>query len=533
MSWTYVNAFYLLAVPLVLLVLTVAWFRWKSRLLAESGDATVLARLIDAKTPRQQGVKALFLLLGLVLLVLALAGPRWGQQFQEVHRRGVDVLIAMDVSSSMLAEDVKPNRLTQAKRELSTLIGLLEGDRVGLVAFAGTAFLQCPLTLDYGAARSLLDLLEPSLIPRPGTNLAAAITTCLDAFPKEAGKHRALVLLTDGEDHSGQLDMAIGRAAAEEVRIFTIGFGNATGEIIPLRDDNGNVTGYKKDKNGQTVLSKMDETALRNIAAKTKGAYFPASQGEVEVTKILEEIGRMEKKELDSRVYGQGENHYRWPLSLALVFLLLEFIWPEVRRHWTLVFRDLRAGRFLAGFLFLLLFLPGRSEALGRYPRSSELAPGVQSHPDDPEARFNLGHALYIEGSYAAAAEAYEKTAEAVADPRSKAAVLYDAGNAYYRQGKLDQAMEKYKQALRLNPADVDAKHNLELSKKLDKQQKEQQKKNGKPKDDKSDQKPQPKPGEMSKEDAQRLLEAMAQEEKSAKEKAGKQKPEPPTGEDW
>ena len=120
-----------------------------------------------------------------------------------------------------------------------------------------------------------------------------------------------------------------------------------------------------------------------------------------------------------------------------------------------------------------------------------------------------------------------------MADPRSKAAVLYDAGNAYYRQGKLDQAMEKYKQALRLNPADVDAKHNLELSKKLDKQQKEQQKKNGKPKDDKSDQKPQPKPGEMSKEDAQRLLEAMAQEEKSAKEKAGKQKPEPPTGEDW
>lgn len=533
MSWTYANAFFLLAVPVVLLVLTVAWFRWKSRIMAEAGDATVLARLIDAKTPRQQAVKTVLLILGMVLLVLAVAGPRWGQEFQEVHRRGVDVMIAMDVSASMLAEDVKPNRLTQAKRELSLLISLLEGDRVGIVAFAGTAFIQCPLTLDYGAARSLLDLLGPDLIPRPGTNIAAAITTSLDAFPKGAAKSRALVLLTDGEDHSREVDAALDRAVAEGCRIFTIGFGNATGEIIPLRDENGNVTGYKKDKDGQTVLSKMDEASLKKIASKTSGAYFPASQGEVEVTKILAEIGRMEKKDLDSRVYGQGENHYRLPLVLALFLLLLEFLWPEVQRHWTQVFRDVRSGRFWVGLLVILLCGPGTSHALGRYPRASELAPLAQKDPGNPEAQFNLGHALYIEQSYAAAGEAYAKVAAAVTHPPSKSAAFYNEGNAFYRQGKLDQAIEKYKQALRLNPADVDAKHNLELSRKLDKMQKEQQKQQGKQKDEQNDQKPETKPGEMSQEDAERLLEAVAQQENSTKEKAGKKKPEPTMGEDW
>ncbi len=534
MNGTYPFAFLLFVVPVLVLIFTVAWFRWKSRVLAEAGDPTVVSRLMDPRTRRQQGVKALFLLLGLTMVAVAAVGPRWGQQFQEVHRRGVDVMIAMDLSASMGAEDVKPNRLTQAKRELGVLINTLEGDRVGLVAFAGTAFLQCPLTLDYGAARSLLELLNPDLIPKPGTNLAAAITTALDAFPKASGHNRALVLLTDGEDHSGQLDAALDRAVAEGLRIFTIGFGNPTGEIIPIRDENGQVTGYKKDKNGQTVLSKMDEAALKKLAAKTGGAYFPASQGEVEVTKIIEEIGRMDKKDLDSKVYGQGENHYRWPLALGLLLLLLEFLWPEVQRHWRRVFQDVRLGRWMVLCLTgSVLLVPGRSQALGRYPRSNEIAPLVQKDPKNPDAQFRLGETLYLEQSYAAAAEAFQKAANLMDHPAWKSAAHYNTGNAHYRQGRLEDAIEKYKEALRLVPSDPDAKHNLELAKKLEKMQKEQQKKPGKPEDKKGDQKPQPKPGDMSKEDAQRLLEALAQQEKSAKEKADKKKPEPTDGEDW
>lgn len=534
MSWTYPFALGLFVVPALVFILTVAWFRWKTRVLADAGDPAVVNRLFDPRTRRQQWVKTLFLLLGLSLVVLAIAGPRWGQQFQEVHRRGVDVIIAMDVSASMWAEDVKPNRLTQAKRELGVLIDTLEGDRVGLVAFAGAAFLQCPLTLDYGAARSLLELLNPDLIPRPGTNLAAAIAASLDAFPKASGHNRALVLLTDGEDHSGQLDTALNRAVAEGVRIFTIGFGNTTGEIIPIRDENGQVTGYKKDKKGETVLSKMDEGALKKLAAKTGGAYFPASQGEVEVKKIVEEIGRMDKKDLESRVYGHGENHYRWPLFLGLLLLLLEFIWPEVQRHWTRVFLDIRLGRWSVFALAIGLWLfPGGAQALGRYPRSSEIAPLVQKDPKNPQPQFSLGQTLYLEQSYAASAEAFEKAASLMDHPAWKSAALYNAGNAHYRQGRVEDAIEKYKHALRLVPTDMNAKHNLEMAKKLAQMQKEQQKNQGDPKNQKDDKKQQPKPGEMSKEDAQRLLEAVAQQEKSAKEKADKKDPEPTNGEDW
>jgi tetratricopeptide (TPR) repeat protein len=204
----------------------------------------------------------------------------------------------------------------------------------------------------------------------------------------------------------------------------------------------------------------------------------------VEVSKILEEIGRMEKKDLDSKVYGQGENHYRWPLGLAILLLLFEFLWPEVRGHWRGLLRGGRVGRLLAGAGVMLAFISGQAQALGRYPRSSELAPLVQKSPGNPEAQFNLAHALYIEQSYAAAAEAYEKTAAALTHPPSKSAALYNAGNAYYRQGKLEEAIKKYKEALRITPSDMDAKHNLEMAKKLDKMQKDQQKQKGKPKED-------------------------------------------------
>jgi Ca-activated chloride channel family protein len=209
-------------------------------------------------------------------------------------------MIAVDVSASMLAEDVRPNRLTQAKRELGLVIDGLEGDLVGVVAFAGTAFLQCPLTLDYGAARTLLDLIGPDLIPTPGTSLADAMDTALGAFPAGSKKHRALVLLTDGEDHSGKLRDAEKRAVEEGVRVFPIGFGSAQGEAIPLRDASGALVGYKKDSAGQTVMSKRDDSALRSLAEKTGGTYFPATQGEVEVQRLLEAIGGMEKRSLES-----------------------------------------------------------------------------------------------------------------------------------------------------------------------------------------------------------------------------------------
>lgn len=540
--WTSPALLGLLALPAVLGLLTVAAFRWKRNVSARLGDPAVVRRLVDPRTGRYQRGKTVLRLLAAVFLVLALAGPRWGALFQEIQRRGIDVVIAVDVSASMLAEDVKPNRLTQAKRELTLLIDGLEGDRVGLVAFAGGAFLQCPLTLDYGAARTLLDLIGPDLIPRPGTDLAAALRQALDAFPRGLRKYKAVVLLTDGEDHSGALEAAVSRASEEGVRIFPIGFGSPQGEIIPLRDESGSLSGYKKDKDGQTVVSKLDEKALRAMAEKTGGTYFPASQGEIEVSRLLTAFRQMEKRSLESRVYGQLENRYRWPLWIAFGLLLLEFLIPEAGGQGRRIWKALRSMVPLAAGLVLLT---PSARAMGRAPTSSELSRAVEKNPEDPRAQFQWGQGLYREGSYAAAAEAFEKARSRTAAPEIKSAAFYNEGNAYFRQGKLDEAIKKYKEALRLAPSDPEAKHNLEFAQRMKKAGGKPQSQSGSSQDDpkspggggepKDSKKGEPKSaGSMTQEDAERLLQAVEDQEKRAQRNARGGKPqEPPRGPDW
>jgi Ca-activated chloride channel family protein len=371
MIWTRPWALLLLLFPAGLFALYLAHFRWKDRLFRTLGDESILRRLTDPVTERHQRVKAAFALLASALLVAALAGPRWGRQFQEVHRRGSDVIVAVDVSLSMMAEDVKPNRLDRAKAELGLLIDELEGDRVGLVAFAGEAFLQCPLTLDYGAAKTLLDLIAPDLIPKPGTSLVAAIDTALGALPPaRASGDAALVLLTDGEDHSGALPQALARAKAAGLRIFAVGIGTPQGEVIPLRDENGQITGYKKDKQGRTVASKLGEEDLRTLAAGTGGGYYRAVDGDISVDRIVADLRGLKKRELESRIYGRYEDRTVWPASLALVLLLLEFLWPERPTRWKDTMKNLihnkRETAQVLMSLSSLRGLFGRSNPRGR-----------------------------------------------------------------------------------------------------------------------------------------------------------------------
>jgi len=516
------TAFFAL-VPLALLAaLVVAAFRRKDKNMKALGDPATLARLVDPFSPRHQRVKALLSLAGILFLLLSIAGPRWGQKFQEMRRRGVDVIVALDLSTSMMAEDVKPNRLVQAKRELGLLIGGLSGDRVGVVAFAGKAFLQCPLTLDYGAARLLLNLLDVDAAPVQGTSLAAAIETACDAFQRNERKHKALVLLTDGEDHSKELKGAVARAQEQGVRIFAVGFGSPEGEIIPVRDEAGNLVEYKKDKFGKTVVTKLDEAGLKDIAQATGGQYYRATSGEIEVERLLSDIERMEKKSLESKIYDAYEDRYDVFLWIALLLLALEFFWPEVSGH----FRALGRAARRAFLLIPLLLLPLASHALGRFPGRE---------PRNPVDQYNAANALYKRKNFKEAADLYEK---AQADPKLAAQGAYNAGNAHFRQGEMEKAVEKYKQALRANPDDLDAKHNLEFVQKVMAEQKKQQNQKPKEGDKKPDQNKQPSGGggdqekqeqqkssgdqrKMSKEDAERLLQAVEGQEKAARKKQG------------
>ena len=502
------------------------------------GDPALLRELMDPSTPRRLRLKAVVSVAALTVLVLALAGPRWGQNYREVRRKGSDVVVAVDLSASMLAEDIAPNRLTQAKRELGLLIEGLEGDRVGLVAFAGTAFLQCPLTLDRGAARSLLDLFEPDLIPAPGTDLAAALTTSLEAFPSGDSGYKAVVLLTDGEDHSGRLDAAVRRAVDDGAKIFPIGFGSPTGEVIPLRDAQGKVTDYKKDKNGKTVVSKMNEAALQDMADKTGGVYHRASNGEVEVDRLLDEIRGMKKKTLEDRMADHLRDRVAGPLAAALVLLLLEFLWPERSGH----FRRLR-WKAIAPSL-LILFMPVIAGAMGRSPGVSEKVvrawrERAEKNPQDPDAQWNLGQALFRNGDGAGAAQAFDRAKALFTDPMKKSAAAYNEGNALALAKKSDEALERYKEAMRLAPDDLDAKHNFEVLSRQEKKkgggkgEKKEKKKQNSGADKKEASAAPQKPGTLSKEDAERILQAVARQEKEARRKVKMPPSKPRSEEDW
>ncbi|QPJ63841.1 MAG: VWA domain-containing protein [Candidatus Nitronauta litoralis] len=258
-----------------------------------------------------------------MLFTGALAQPRWGFQWDQLHQRGADVIVAFDVSTSMLATDIKPNRLERAKRKVTDLIHMLNGDRIGLVAFAGTSFVQCPLTLDYEAAEIFLSALDVDLIPVQGTALGHAIRTSINAFSKKEKKSKALILITDGEDHSGTAMMAAQEAREEGVKIFVIGIGSDDAVPIPDPSSGG---GFKKDAKGNVVMSRLNETLLRKIAEETGGSFVRSVTGDLDLEKIYEEEikTRVEQKDLKSNRRRRWQEQFQWFIALGLVFLVVE-----------------------------------------------------------------------------------------------------------------------------------------------------------------------------------------------------------------
>jgi len=232
----------------------------------------------------------------------------------------------------MLATDVKPSRLERAKRAILDLLNMMDGDRIGLIAFAGTAFVECPLTLDYGACRMFVDALDPQLLPRGGTHIGDAIRKAVDAFEGDVKKHRALIIITDGEDHESDLGAALKLAQEKGVVIYTIGIGSKEGTPIQLADEHGRMT-YLKDSGGQVVLSKLDEKTLQEIALKTGGAYVPAVSSGIELDVIYRDrIRKMEQRELESSRQKRYENRFQWPLAAAVFLVLSEALVDDRKR---------------------------------------------------------------------------------------------------------------------------------------------------------------------------------------------------------
>jgi Ca-activated chloride channel family protein len=312
-------------------------FRQKEKAKRVFGNAKLFERLSEHTSLRRQRWKAAFILLAIGFTAFSLSQPQLGSKMMMLKRRGIDVIVAIDTSRSMNAQDVKPSRIEKAKMGIQSLMRRMKGDRIGLVAFAGTAFVQCPLTLDYTAAKTFLEIIDTNIIPVPGTNLEAAITRAIQCFSKEERKFKVLILLTDGEGHTGNPVKAAGEAAKQGVRIFTIGIGSEQGEPVPAYDENGMKTGYLRDREDNVVMSKLDVTVLQKIALVTDGTFLRITQGEPKLERIVDMIDKMEKKELEGKLMSQYEDRFQYPLFCALALLVAEFFISDrvmLHRRW-------------------------------------------------------------------------------------------------------------------------------------------------------------------------------------------------------
>jgi len=306
---------------------------WRKRTYKKLGELQLVEQLAPENSKRKHIFKFILLFFAFIFLVIGIANPQIGTKFEKVKRSGVDVMIALDVSKSMLAEDIKPNRLERSKQFISRLIDKLQNDRIGLIVFAGNAYLQMPITIDYSAAKLFLNNVNTEMVPTQGTAIGEAIELSTNSFNKEEKKFKTLIIITDGEDHEGDALTLAEDAAKEGVIVHTIGVGSPKGAPIP-QYRNGVQSDFKRDENGNIVLSKLNETELQQIAVKGDGKYYRLSSGTREIDAIISEISTMEKKNFEERVFTDYEDQYQYFLAVALILITLEFFISDKKSMW-------------------------------------------------------------------------------------------------------------------------------------------------------------------------------------------------------
>jgi Ca-activated chloride channel homolog len=313
----------LLLLPVLVLLWVLNDFR-RRKAIARLGDEMLVKKLLPEYSKIRPSVKFFLFLITISSMVIVLARPQFGSKLEEVKKEGVEVIIALDVSNSMLAEDIQPNRLTRAKQALTRLIDNLDNDKIGLVVFAGDAYTQIPITTDYISAKMFLSSISPEMVPKQGTAIGAAIDLGMRSFSPGEGKSKAMIIITDGENHEDDPVAKAKEAAGSGIVIHTIGIGSAEGVPIPVT--NGGKKDYLKDEKGNTVVSKVDEEILSKIAMNGGGNYVRASNSNIGLEEIFSEIRKMKKQEMDSKMYTEYNDQFQIFCAIAIVFLLLEFI---------------------------------------------------------------------------------------------------------------------------------------------------------------------------------------------------------------
>lgn len=319
----------LLMIP-VFIILFWIMLSWKRKAMKKFGESKLINQLIPDASKSKLHLKFIMLIFAYIFIILGLANPQIGSKLETVERKGIDIVIAIDVSNSMLAEDIKPNRIQRARQAISKLVDELKNDRIGIVVFAGNAYTQLPITTDYSAAKLFLSTINTDIVPTQGTAIAEAIDLSIDAFG-ENDHNKAIIIITDGEDHEGDAIAAAKKAVEKGIKVYTIGMGLPEGAPIPVYDKYGNQQGFKKDLSNNTVITKLNEPMLQQIAAAGDGEYVRANNTQAGLGFIFDEINKLEKTEFESRVFSDYEDRFQYLLAAALALMLFEFIIFERR----------------------------------------------------------------------------------------------------------------------------------------------------------------------------------------------------------
>lgn len=326
---------YLLALIPVLIIFFYLFLRWRNNAVKRLGSSQIIEKMMPMSSTFKLKLKFWIYAIATISLILALANPQFGSKLEEVKREGIDIMIAIDLSNSMLAEDLPPNRLERAKQSISRMIDRLEGDRIGLVVFAGDAYVQLPITTDYSAAKLFLSTINTEIVPTQGTAIGKAIDLCINSFDFENGQSKSIIIITDGENHEDDAIKKAKDATKKGVIVHTIGMGSEQGGPIPLKNNRGQIKSYQKDKQGETVITKLNESMLKQIATSGNGSYIRANSTRSGLDALFNEINKMEKNKIDSKVFTDYKDRFQWLLGFSIILLVIEILFLERKNKWS------------------------------------------------------------------------------------------------------------------------------------------------------------------------------------------------------
>ena len=470
---------WLLAIP-VALALFVYYWRRRRRALDTFARREVLDYLAPGLNRRLPWTKFGLLLASLPFLAVALANPQWSAQREEIQRRGIDLIVALDVSNSMLAEDVQPSRMERAQYFAATLVDELAGNNIGVALFTCTAVLQAPMTTDYAFVKSVISSAGPYQIPAQGTNLGEAINLAERSFTEESANHRALIIISDGEDHDGSAAAAAATAYESGLLIYTVGVGKQNGSLMPMLLDNGR-RDYVRMPDGGAATTSADPATLEAIAGAGGGSYFPLSaDSEGLAAALRRQVDRIEKQEFETQEFSSYDSYFYWFLAVAVLLLGVELLMGERGR-----------GKALFFLLLFSVFYPfpcvtaqsaHRSLRKGNeayrekdFSRAEAEYNSALDKENSARGNYNLGNALYEKGDFEGAGKRYEEAATLSDDVTVQSRAYRNLGDSYYQRQDYEKAVESYKQSLRLAPDDRETKYNLTKALKSIQQQQQQQ----------------------------------------------------------